>query len=89
MFLCDCLLQLDEVKQAQQILSEVKPEELSNTERLDYVFALAGLAMETAEPERLENAKAALRSATVRDPYFRERRDSLLLSAQEALVSES
>ena len=68
-------------------LAEVKLEDLSSAEQVDYAFTLAALAIETANRERLENAKAVLKTVNVQDPYFRERRDSFLLNVQEALAS--
>jgi tetratricopeptide (TPR) repeat protein len=86
-FLSECLLQLDQLEEATNVLFEVKPEDLSSAEYLDYGFTLAAVAIETGERGRLEAAKAALNRANARDPYFRERRDALLLNLQEALIS--
>lgn len=86
-FLCDCLLQLGQVDEAIRTLNEVKLQQLAPAEQVDYAFAAAALAVETGERHQLENAKATLKSVHVPDPYFRERRDSLLLNVQEALVS--
>jgi tetratricopeptide (TPR) repeat protein len=85
-FLSECLLQLDQLEEAAEVLSEVKSEDLSSAEYLDYGFALAALAIEKCEHGRIEDAKAALKRATVREPYFRERRDAVLLNLQEALT---
>lgn len=86
-FLCECLLQLDKLENAAKILGEVKLEDLSSAEQIDYAFIVAALAIETDERERLENAKALLKTISMPDPYFRERRDSILLNVQEALTA--
>jgi tetratricopeptide (TPR) repeat protein len=86
-FLCECLRQMGELREAADTLSSVSLEELSRSEQADYAFELAALAIETGERTRLENAKAALKVIEIPEPYFRERRDSLLLNVQEALIT--
>jgi tetratricopeptide (TPR) repeat protein len=85
-FLSRCLLQLEQQDEAAKTLAEVKPEDLSGGERIDYAFAFAVLAIETGDRKRLENAAALLKASQISDPLFREQRDSLLLNAQEALT---
>jgi tetratricopeptide (TPR) repeat protein len=86
-FLCDCLLQLDRLEEATRTLGEITLEELSVAEQVDYAFALAGVAIESGEREQLRAAKTVLTNVHVPDPYFRQRRDTLLLNVQEALAS--
>jgi len=85
-FLSECLLHLEELQEATKILAEVKREELSAAERIDYGFAFAVLAIETGDRKRLENATDLLKASEISDPLFREQRDSLLLNVQEALT---
>jgi hypothetical protein len=75
--------------EAAKTLRDVKLEDLSQAEQVDYAYALAMLAIETAEQERLEQAKALLKAVNISDPIFRERRDALLLNVQEAITSGS
>jgi len=86
-FLSVCLLQLEQREEAVKIFGEVKPEELSASEKIDYAYTLAALAIETGERKRLEDAKATLKAVQTKDPLFREQRDALLLIVQEALTS--
>lgn len=86
-FLCECLLQMDEIEEASKTLSDVKLDDMTNEEELDYVFALAALAIVTEDRECLENAKTALQAAQVQEPYFRERRNHFLLNVQESLAA--
>jgi tetratricopeptide (TPR) repeat protein len=86
-FLSGCLLQLEQRDEATKKFGEVKPEDLSASEKIDYAFTLAILAIQTGEREHLENAKAMLQAVQIRDPLFRERRDALLLMVQEAFTS--
>jgi tetratricopeptide (TPR) repeat protein len=88
-FLCECLRELEKIDEATKVLEEVTLESLSDSEQADYAFTLAALAIETGEPERLQNAKAILKKVNIPEPYFRERRDALLLNVQEALSSGS
>jgi tetratricopeptide (TPR) repeat protein len=85
-FLSQCLLQLQQHEKATKTLTEVNPEELSDGERIDYAFAFAVLAINTGDRTRLENAPALLKGVKIRNPLFREQRDSLLINVQEALT---
>ena len=86
-FLCECFLHLHQLEEARKSLAEVTPDNLSGPQQVDYAFTLAALAIEIGERELLERARASLRSVSVQQPYFRERRDSFLLNVQEALAS--
>lgn len=88
-FLCECLLQLDRPDEAATTLDQVKFENLHRAEQVDYAYALAALAIEIGERSRLENARDVLKTVSIPDPIFRERRDALLLNVQEAIVSGS
>jgi tetratricopeptide (TPR) repeat protein len=86
-FLSGCLLQLEQRDEATKKFGEVKPADLSASEKIDYAFTLAILADQTGERERLEDAKAMLQAVQIRDPLFREQRNALLLMVQEAFAS--
>lgn len=86
-FLCECLIQLGKLDEANKTLADVKIEQLSPAEQADFAFATAALAIEFGERVRLEKARDILKRVHVPEPLFRQRRDSLLLNVQEALVS--
>jgi tetratricopeptide (TPR) repeat protein len=88
-FLSQCLVQLGQLEEAAKTFAEIKPEELSAPANIDYTFALAGFAIEIGDRNRLEDAKAKLKALPIKDPYFREQRDSLLLIVQEAFTMGS
>jgi hypothetical protein len=85
-FLSVCLLQLERSEEAGKTLAEVKPDELSASEKIDYAFTLATFAIDTGKRKRLEDAKATLKALQINDPVFREQRDALLLVVQEAFT---
>jgi tetratricopeptide (TPR) repeat protein len=86
-FLCDCLLQLDELEQAVRNFSEVGFNDLAPAEKVDYAFTAAALTIETGERDRLQNAILILKAVKPLEPIFRERRDAFLLNLQEAIAS--
>jgi tetratricopeptide (TPR) repeat protein len=85
-FLVDCLIQLNQLSQAETRLAEVKLQDLSPAERVDHAFTLATLAIQGGKRKELEHAKMTLMEATTQDPYFQKRRDAFLLSVQEAMT---
>jgi tetratricopeptide (TPR) repeat protein len=86
-FLCECLIQLNQAENAAKMLFGIDPTGLEKAEYIDYAFVLAALAIEIGAHERLEMAKSVLMSVRAQDPYFRERRDNYLLKVQEAMIS--
>jgi tetratricopeptide (TPR) repeat protein len=86
-FRSGCLLRLGRGTEALEMIKRVNTSELSQVEFVDYAFVRAAVAIETGDRDTLEKAKTALREAKVAEPYFREQRDELLLSVQEALTS--
>jgi tetratricopeptide (TPR) repeat protein len=86
-FLVDCLIQLNQNSQAEATLSEVKLQDLSPAEQVDYAFTLATLAIQGGRRKELENAKMILKTVTTQDPYFQKRLDAFLLGVQEAMTS--
>jgi lipoprotein NlpI len=86
-FLCECLLQLQDASGTAKLLSQINSADLDEAEQVDYAFVLAALAIQLGERERLESAKSVLKSIHVKESFFRERRDAYLLNVQEAIVS--
>lgn len=85
-FLSESLLHLNKLKEATATLAEVSLADLDASERVDYAFALASLAIETGERDLLKKAKDGLMAVQPQERYFSERRRALLLDVEEALA---
>ena len=83
--LSECLLHLDRANEAKQLLAIVHANHLSESEYADYVFISAAIAIKTGDRTLLETADEELRTLEVRQPFFREQRDSLRLDVVETL----
>jgi tetratricopeptide (TPR) repeat protein len=83
----ECLLLSEQLDEALKLISGVRADELSQVEFVDYSFVWAAIAIETGRRDLLEAAERVLKQAIVAEPYFRERRDSLLLGVLETLRS--
>jgi thioredoxin-like negative regulator of GroEL len=66
-FLCECLIQLNQAENAARLLAETDRDKLQEAEDVDYAFVFAALAIETGERDRLETARSALKSVRVQD----------------------
>lgn len=86
-FIAGCLLYLDGPAAAQEMLATVVREHLAPSELADYVFTLAVVAIQDGDKSALTNAEQELRQVQLADPYFKDRRDSLLLSVIDTLRS--
>lgn len=86
-FLSECFLNLNKTEDATRLITELNPDDLDQGEYVDYAFAVAAISVEAGNQELLEKASAILRDLEVSGPYFRERRDSLLLSVIETQKS--
>jgi tetratricopeptide (TPR) repeat protein len=86
-FLCECLLQLQQAGNAITIFDKIKREELNEAEDVDYAYVNAALAIDTGDRTRLDNAKLVLKSVRVQGSIFDKRRDAYLIDVQEALSS--
>ncbi len=84
-FLAECLLHLEGWMAAANALASVDSAALE-TERgeyADYVFSIAAVAVESEDPQRLQEAERLLKALDLKAPYFRESRDALLLTVIE------
>jgi tetratricopeptide (TPR) repeat protein len=86
-FLAECHLQLGEPEKAREILSGVPIDGLPHYEMADYAFVSSAIAIEIGDHDELADAKDALKALNIAEPYFRERRDALVVSVQEVLLS--
>lgn len=78
-FASQCLLRLDRADDAAQRLLNIDLQKLSPGEYADYAFAFAAVAIETGVRDFGERAEQQLRDLSLKEPYFRERRDQILL----------
>jgi hypothetical protein len=56
---------------------------LDEAELTDYIFIFAAISVETADREKLERSEYLLKGQGLLSPFFRSRRDALLLSVVE------
>jgi tetratricopeptide (TPR) repeat protein len=83
----ECLLYREQIDAAASEIDTVKRETLPRHEFEDFVFAYAAIAIWSAKPERLTEAKALLQALGTADPVFNDRRLNLLLRVTETLAS--
>jgi tetratricopeptide (TPR) repeat protein len=87
--LAECVLRMNGTDDAIKLITEVDVRELGQSEYVDYVFAAAEISIEAKKRELLEKVRSMLSDLEVSGPYFRERRDSLLLSVIETQQSRA
>ena len=68
MFQSECLLRLEQLDKARKLINEVRADELSQVEFVDYSFVWAAIAIETGRRDLLERAERILRQATWLNP---------------------
>ena len=83
-FQSECLLHLGSPNEAIELIGKVQVQQLDERELVDYAFGLAVIGIETGDRGLLTQAEALLKSSDPAEPYFRQRRDSLLLGVVEA-----
>lgn len=81
----EALLYQKKVDEACAEIDQLKEGDLSGSAYEDYVFAYAIIAIWSAKQGRLEKASSLLETYTPKEPYFRERRLTLLLSVNSAI----
>lgn len=86
--IAQCLLESEGSAAATDAIRAIAVTELEGAEYADYVFALAAIGIEGKDPSILADGEALLRNLSIREPYFREQRDSLLLGVVDARQSE-
>lgn len=86
-FISKCLLCLDDLTSAREVLSTIETATLDITETADYVFTFAQLAIESGEKEDLTCAEQILRTLEIAEPYFNEYKNTLLISVIDTLHS--
>lgn len=79
-FRAECLLHLEGPDYALREIALSNPALLDESEQTDYVFVFAVISVELADRGKLEEAEHLLRGLMLSSPYFRSRRDTLLLS---------
>lgn len=80
--LAECLGRLGDYSRALEHLDRVDVESLDYAGSADYAFAYATIAIANANPELASRASELLQDVDPGAPYFRERRDRLLLTIQ-------
>jgi tetratricopeptide (TPR) repeat protein len=83
-FSSECLIRLNKLTEASEKLLAIDTKRLDASEYADYVFAFAVVAIEDNKLGLCERAEQQLRVLELKDPYFRERRDKLILEVIEA-----
>lgn len=88
-FLSECLLQLGNVRETRELLTQIEADTLRNGEDVDYAFALAALAIEDKDDELFRSAVARLKKLDRLEPYFQARRDAILVCILEIQSSDA
>ena len=84
-FLCQCLAAIKMYSLAQKTLLQIDAGEFTQEEHVDYVFIFAFTSITIGSRPDVIAAIELLKLLKINNPYFREHRDSLLLSCQEYL----
>lgn len=85
--LAECLVQTNQVDAAVEQIDSIDRASLGRHEFEDFVFAFASVAVWKSEEARLREAKGLLEGLKTVEPYFNERRLSLLVSVANTLVT--
>jgi tetratricopeptide (TPR) repeat protein len=83
-FMAECYLQLNQIEKAIDAITTVDVSLLDEAELTDYAFIFAAISVETGDREKLQRAELLLKQQELASPFFRSRRDTLLLSVVEA-----
>ncbi len=78
-FLSECLLYLEGWETAFETISAIDLTTLDKHEYIDYVFVFAVVSIDSTDRIALQNAERLLRSLSINDHIFLERREALLL----------
>jgi tetratricopeptide (TPR) repeat protein len=87
--LAECLLYQKKIKEASTEILSVDISPLKRPEHDDYVFAYSTISLWSGDKEMLTNSKKLLEQLEIAEPYFKERRMTLLLNIVNALANES
>lgn len=82
-FLSESLFYLENYTRAESVILSIDTSDLNASQYVDYLFVFSLIAIGENNRSMLEYAEKRLRILKVSEPYFRERRDSLLLSVIE------
>ena len=82
-FLAECQLRSGKLSEAESLLNDVKPEKLDLNEYCDYVFVFSAFSVAHGGRGILQKAEQLLRSTDIREPYFKQRQQDLLISILE------
>lgn len=84
-FMSKCLLYLNDLDDAQKMLSTVETTTLTAAEHADYIFTFSEFAIESGNKEELAKAECGLRSLEIVEPYFKQQQNVLLMSVIDTL----
>jgi len=87
-FESECYLQLGDVAKAISIVNGIDYSLLPDGERIDYALTFAAIAIAGGSKQMLDRAESLLRVIEVKEPFFRERRDSMLVVVLASRLSE-
>ena len=87
-FLSQCYFELGELDNAVESIERVDREQLGAAAKFDYALAFGAIATGSGDPQLLDRAKVLLGEVgEAAAPYFRQRRDSMLVSVVETQIS--
>lgn len=79
-FLAECWVNLEKFDNARAMIKKIDPNRLNKIEYVDYVLIFAAVSIAGGESGMLNHGETLLRKLDVKTPYFRERRDAMLLA---------
>ena len=82
--IAECFIELEDVSRALEYLESVEFKFLDGATKADYAFVYAAIVIVERDTGRAAQASELLESVELLAPYFRERRDRLLLALQSS-----
>lgn len=79
-FMSQCLLYLKDLSAAKELIYTVETAKLTTREFADYAFTFAQIAVESGEKDDLSNAEQELRALEIKEPYFKQYQNALLMA---------
>jgi tetratricopeptide (TPR) repeat protein len=83
-YLAESILEQDRAEEAAKLLDDVNQSELDRRGASDYAYAAAAIALALGDRSRLDSAIKMLEALTGLEPYFEQRRLSLMVQLQSA-----
>jgi tetratricopeptide (TPR) repeat protein len=83
-YLAECALEQDRAEEADKLLDDVRQSDLDRRGASDYAYAAAAVALSLCDGTKLDTAIKMLEALTGLEPYFDQRRLSLIVQLQSA-----